>query len=123
MTNSQKPARRGWDALLADRQAPSSPEPVPRPGPSFDDAVSEPEALLSSMTSRSPEQGPNSRMPVASGTSDGYLFRHRISHDDDLILTNHHVLFPKHQVANVHADLDSMSDSALWTLRLGERGR
>jgi hypothetical protein len=34
------------EALLADRQAPSSAEPFPEDGPGFDDTVREPEALL-----------------------------------------------------------------------------
>src|SRR5262249_45748780 len=107
------------DALLEDRHVPSSAEPVAKQGPSFDDAVSEPEALLffddltvpvgkvanlittlNTMIKMAPAVC-LLRVENLMGTFFGTGFRM----GDELVLTNHHVLFPKNQVATkVHAD-------------------
>jgi S1-C subfamily serine protease len=107
------------DALLADRQAASSAEPVDKQGPSFDDAVSIPEALLFFDDLTIPVGNVTNliatldmmvktapavcllRVENPLGSFFGTGFRI----NDELILTNHHVLFPKNRVATrVHAD-------------------
>lgn len=107
------------DALLADKAAPVSAEPIPDHGPGFDDGVTTAEALLFFDDLTMPAgKIPNLiatlnrmialapaicllRVDNAIGSFFGTGFR--IS--QNLILTNHHVLFPKSQQATtVHAD-------------------
>ncbi|MER9082092.1 trypsin-like peptidase domain-containing protein [Mesorhizobium sp. M0895] len=107
------------DALLADRDAPVDAEPVTEDDPAFDDRVSAPEALLfhddlTMPTGRLPgliatlrkmvELAPAVcllRIENIYGVFSGTGFRIT----DDLILTNHHVLFPRGRVAtSVRAD-------------------
>lgn len=107
------------EALLAERPAPASAEPLAERGPAFDDTVSQPEALLFFDDLTMPVgQVPNLittltkmidaapavcllRVENASGSFFGTGFRI----GTDLILTSHHVLFPKKQVAiRVQAD-------------------
>jgi S1-C subfamily serine protease len=113
------PRRPFLDALLADKVAPSSAEPTPNDGPGFDDTVSAPEALLffddltmplgkvpnlvatlTAMVAAAPAVC-LLRVENALGSFFGTGFR--VS--DKLVLTNHHVLFPRAQVATkVQAD-------------------
>ncbi|TDF56777.1 trypsin-like peptidase domain-containing protein [Cupriavidus sp. L7L] len=109
------------DALLKDKLAPVSAEPVPPPGASadFDDSVTEPEALLffDDLTM------PVGRVPNLLATLGGLLecasavcllrvenafgqfFGTGFRIGPKLILTNHHVLYPKSVVATrVQAD-------------------
>jgi endonuclease G len=107
------------DALLADRPAAVSAEPVPGEGPRFDDAVSVPEALLffDDLTM------PVGKVPNLIATLNkmieiapavcllrvenqfGSFFGTGFRIGDNLVLSNYHVLFPKNQMAiKVQAD-------------------
>jgi S1-C subfamily serine protease len=101
------------DALLADRPAPTSAEPLSEEVPAFDDTVSGPEALLffddlTIPVGRVPnliaaldkmiEAAPAvCSLRVESSLGDFFGTGFRISRD--LVLTNYHVLFPKEVVA------------------------
>lgn len=123
----KNPRARLFNELLANRKAESSAEPLDKMGPSFDDAVSEPEALLffDDLTM------PIGNVPKLVTTLE-HMFRaapavcllrveneigeffgtgFRIS--TDIVLTNHHVLFPKNLVARrVFADFGYEADTA-----------
>ena len=107
------------DALLKNRPTTVSAEPSAQPGPAFDDSVSEPEALLFFDDLTMPVgRVPNListlckmvaiapavcllRVETLAGSFFGTGFR--IS--DRLVLTNHHVLYPRDQIAiQVQAD-------------------
>jgi S1-C subfamily serine protease len=115
------------DALLADKSAPVSAEPVSKEGPDFDDSVTEPEALLffddltmpvgrvtnlirtlTTMVAVAPAIC-LLRVTNPFGTYFGTGFR--VS--EKLVLTNHHVLFPKNTAATaVQADFGFDVDAA-----------
>jgi V8-like Glu-specific endopeptidase len=115
------------DALLADRTAPISAEPLGERGhPSFDDSVTVPEALLffDDLTM------PIGEVPNLVGTLNrmvavapaicllrvqnvfGDYFGTGFRIGPDLVLTNHHVLFPRNTVAaKVQVDFGFESDT------------
>jgi S1-C subfamily serine protease len=107
------------DALLADAPAPLSAEPLSDHGPGFDDSVSTPEALLFfddlTMPMGQVQNLVSTLNRLASRAEAVCLLRVRNAHGTffgtgfriapSLVLTNHHVLFPKGAVAtNVNAD-------------------
>jgi hypothetical protein len=113
------PRARFLDALLADKPAPVSAEPIANKGPGFDDTVSEPEALLffddltmpvgkvpnliATLTKMIAVAPAICLLRVESPFGSFFGTGFRIS--DKLILSNHHVLFPKNQAATkVQAD-------------------
>ena len=107
------------DALLADRSAPVSAEPISNQGPGFNDAVSEPEALLFFDDLTMPVGKVanliatlNKMIAIAPAicllrvdNGFGTFFGTGFRIGEDLLLSNHHVLFPKDIVATkVQAD-------------------
>jgi S1-C subfamily serine protease len=107
------------DALLDDRPAPVSAEPVSDKGPRFDDTVSKPEALLffddlTMPTGRVPNliSTLNKIIAIAPAVcllrvenAFGSFFGTGFRIGERLVLSNYHVLFPKEEVATkVQAD-------------------
>lgn len=109
------------DALLADQPAPVSAEPIPSNGPGFDDSVTKPEALLffDDLTMPAGKVSNlvatlNKMIAIAPAicllrveNPIGSFFGTGFRIGQSLVLTNHHVLFPKDKVATkVHADFE-----------------
>jgi S1-C subfamily serine protease len=115
------------DALLADKSAPVSAEPISKDGPGFDDSVTEPEALLFFDDLTMPVgrvtnliRTLTTMVTVAPAicllrvtTPYGSYFGTGFRVSEKLILTNHHVLFPRGIVAaTVQADFGFDVDAA-----------
>ena len=115
----RNPRKPFLDALLAGQDALVSAEPVGQQGPGFDDAVREREALLFFDDLTIPVGSVVNLMATLKAMTDlapavcllrvqnpmGSFFGTGFRVGDELILTNHHVLFPKDMVATtVHAD-------------------
>ena len=113
------PRRPFFDALLANKPALVSAEPFSDHGPGFDDTVTKPEALLFFDDLTMPAgKVPNLIATLAKlvavapavcllrvESTAGSYFGTGFRVGERLILTNHHVLFPKDQVATkVYAD-------------------
>jgi hypothetical protein len=107
------------DALLSDRAAPVSAEPLGGRGPGFDDSVKEPEALLFFDDLTMPVGKVanlvatlNEMIAIAPAicllrveNTQGTFFGTGFRIGDDLVLSNHHVLKPRDEPATaVHAD-------------------
>jgi V8-like Glu-specific endopeptidase len=123
----KNPNRPFLDALLADRLAPVSAEPISNQGPAFDDSITTPEALLFFDDLTMPAgQVPNlirtlERMVSAAPAicllrvrnALGEFFGTGFRIGAQRVLTNHHVLFPKNQMAiTVRADFGFDVDSS-----------
>jgi V8-like Glu-specific endopeptidase len=125
------------DALLADKPAPVSAEPLTKAGPGFDDSVTEPEALLFFDDLTMPVGKVPNLIATLTHMIDvapaicllqvnnqfGSFFGTGFRVCKNLVLTNHHVLFPKDTVATqVRADFNfdvdakgaSMAVTSLW---------